>query len=442
MKGVNSLDPDSLSYYSVILTLTVLSAIISAAETSFRTVNIRKIQNLVDENKKSAKNLSNLLSDSSSLLVTLMISNSIANVSIVTMIALEVFRYDDLKNMSGIILVIIITSLILFIFTLLLPKTYAAYNPEKSAILLAYPIKILYYIFKPFVSIVNILAKPLMSTIGKGFGQMMQQLTAEEIKTMVDMGHESGVLEQYETKIIQSALAIDQLSVNSILTPRVDIECVSVDTNIEDTISFMFEQEYSRVPVYEDNIDNIVGIIHIKDLIKYTRNNPDNNLKSVQNVMRDAFHVPENKTISDLLKEMQAKRVQMAIVSDEYGGTAGLITMEDILEEIVGEIRDEHDIDEIPLIQEIDSNSILVDAKVGVGEINRLLGLNLPNNQTIGRLVFESIGEVPKLEQTINIENALIKIHEMDGIRIQKVIINKVDLEFSEEENEISEVSS
>jgi putative hemolysin len=442
LKGVNSLDPDSLSYYSVILTLTVLSAIISAAETSFRTVNIRKIQNLVDENKKSAKNLSNLLSDSSSLLVTLMISNSIANVSIVTMIALEVFRYDDLKNMSGIILVIIITSLILFIFTLLLPKTYAAYNPEKSAILLAYPIKILYYIFKPFVSIVNILAKPLMSTIGKGFGQMMQQLTAEEIKTMVDMGHESGVLEQYETKIIQSALAIDQLSVNSILTPRVDIECVSVDTNIEDTISFMFEQEYSRVPVYEDNIDNIVGIIHIKDLIKYTRNNPDNNLKSVQNVMRDAFHVPENKTISDLLKEMQAKRVQMAIVSDEYGGTAGLITMEDILEEIVGEIRDEHDIDEIPLIQEIDSNSILVDAKVGVGEINRLLGLNLPNNQTIGRLVFESIGEVPKLEQTINIENALIKIHEMDGIRIQKVIINKVDLEFSEEENEISEVSS
>lgn len=442
MKGVITLDPDSLSYYSIIFIITLLSAIISASETAFRTVNIRKIQTLVDENKRSAKNLSNLLSDSSSLLVTLMISNSIANVSIVTMIALEVFRYDFLKNFSGIALVIIITSIILFVFTQLLPKTYSAHNPEKAALLLAYPIKFLYYIFKPLVYVVNILAKPLMSTIGKGFGQMMQQLTAEEIKTMVDIGHESGVLEQYETKIIQSALAIDELSVSSILTPRVDIECVSVDTNVEDTISLMFEQEYSRVPVYEDNIDNIVGIVHIKDLIKYTRNNSDNNMKSVQNVMRDAFHVPENKTISDLLKEMQAKRVQMAIVSDEYGGTAGLITMEDILEEIVGEIRDEHDIDEIPLIQEIDSNTLLVDAKVGVGEVNRVLSLNLPNNQTIGRLVFETIGEVPKPNQTVNIDNSIIKIYEMDGIRVQKVMITKLVVEKSEEENEVTEISS
>lgn len=442
MKGVTFLDPDSLSYYSVIIGLTILSAMISASETAFRAVNIRKIQTLVDENKRSAKNLSNLLKDPSSLLATLMISNSMANVSIVTLVALEVFRYEYLKNLSGIALIILITSFILFVFTLFLPKTYAAHNPEKSALLLSYPIKFLYYIFKPFVYIVNIIAKPLMSTIGKGFGQMMQQLTAEEIKTMVDMGHESGVLEQYETKIIQSALSIDQLSVSSILTPRVDIECVSVDTNTEDTISLMFEQEYSRVPVYEDNIDNIVGIVHIKDLIKYTRNNPDNNLKSVQNVMRDAFHVPENKTISDLLKEMQAKRVQMAIVSDEYGGTAGLITMEDILEEIVGEIRDEHDMDEIPLIQELEPNTILVDAKVGVGEINRLLSLSLPNNQTIGRLVFETIGEVPKINQELNINNVLIKIHEMDGIRVQKVIITKVDVEEQAEESEVTEVSS
>lgn len=435
------LDPDSLSYYSVIIILTVLSAVISASETAFRAVNIRKIQSLVDENKRSAKNLSNLLSDPTSLLATLMISNSIANVSIVTMIALEIFRNDNLKNISGIVLVIIITSLILFVFTLLLPKTYAAHNPEKAALIMAYPIKVLYYIFKPLVYIVNTIARPLMSTIGKGFGQLMQQLTAEEIKTMVDMGHESGVLEQYETKIIQSALAIDELSVSSILTPRVDIECVSVDTSVEDTMSLMLEQEYSRVPVYEDNIDNIVGIVHIKDLIKYTRNKSNIN-KSVQNIMRDAFHVPENKTISDLLKEMQAKRVQMAIVSDEYGGTAGLITMEDILEEIVGEIRDEHDSDEKPLIEEIDVNTLLVDAKVGVGEINRVLGLNMPNNQTIGRLVFETIGEVPKVEQSINIDNATIKIHEMDGIRVQKFIVSKNTIELTEEENEVSEISS
>lgn len=371
-----------------------------------------------------------------------MISNHIINACIVTMTALSVFNYENLKNLNGVALVIALSSLILFIFTSLLPKTYAAHNPDKAALVLSYPVMILYYIFKPFVYIVNVLAKPLMSKVGKGFGQMMQQLTAEEIKTMVDMGHESGVLEQYETQIIQSALSIDELSISSIITPRVDIECVSVDTGIEETIDLMLEQEYSRVPVYEDNIDNIVGIVHIKDLIKHTRNKDLANVKTVQNIMRDAFHVPENKSISDLLKEMQAKRVQMAIVSDEYGGTAGLVTMEDILEEIVGEIRDEHDVDEKPLIEEIGDDIILVDAKTGVGEINRVLGVNLPNNQTIGRLVFETIGEVPKLEQSINLQNVTIKIQAMDGIRVQKFIVTKNKVELSKEENEVSEIST
>lgn len=417
-----------------------MSAVISASETAFRSVNIRKIQTLVDENKKSAKNLSALLRDPTSLLTTIMLSNSIINVSIILMIALQIFSYDNLRNLNGIGIIIAISSFIMFFFVLLLPKTYAIHNPDKVALLVSYPIMILYYFFKPLVYLIHLLIKPLMPKIGKGFGQMMQQLTAEEIKTMVDMGHESGVLEQYETKIIQSALAIDELSISSIITPRVDIECVSVDSSIEETIALMLEQEYSRVPVYEDNIDNIVGIVHIKDLIKYTRNHQDNYSKTVQNVMRDAFHVPENKTISDLLREMQAKRVQMAIVSDEYGGTAGLITMEDILEEIIGEIRDEHDSDERPLIEEIDVDTILVDAKTGVGEINRVLGVNLPNNQTIGRLVFETIGEVPKLEQSINIENVSIKIQAMDGIRVQKFVVSKNKIELSELESEVSEI--
>jgi len=419
----------------------LISGIISASETAFRTVNIRKIQILVDENKKSAKNLSSLLKDPTSLLATIMFSNIIANASIVLMITLSIFNYEELKNINGTSLIIIISSLVLFIFTALLPKTYAVHNPERSALVLSYPIMVLYYIFKPIVYIVNLIAKPLISKVGKGFGQMMQQLTAEEIRTMVDMGHESGVLEQYETQIIQSALSIDELSISSIITPRVDIECVSVDTGVEETIDLMLEQEYSRVPVYEDNIDNIVGIVHIKDLIKYTRNKNDPKNKTVQNIMRSAFHVPENKSISDLLKEMQAKRVQMAIVSDEYGGTAGLVTMEDILEEIVGEIRDEHDVDEKPLIEEITEDSILVDAKTGVGEINRVLGVNLPNNQTIGRLVFETIGEVPKLEQSIDIENVSIKIQAMDGIRVQKFIVTKNRVELFEDENESLEIS-
>jgi putative hemolysin len=427
LEGVVFLDPDgdSLVYIFSIIFFIITSAIISASETAFRTVNIRQIQTLVNEGKRSALNLSGLLKNPATLLATIMVSHIIANVSIVTLIAMEVFKHDNLKNSTGMALVICITSAVLFVFTGLLPKTYAANNPERVALQMSYPMKLLYYIFKPVVYLVSVSTGPLLSIISRNFGQLFLHLSEAEIKTLVDISHESRVLEQYETKIIQSAFAIDELTVNSILTPRVDIECVSVDTTIEETLDLMLEAEYSRMPVYEDNIDNIVGIVHIKDLFKFTKDNPENIHKSVQSLTRDAFHVPENKTISELLKEMQAKRVQMAIISDEYGGTAGLVTMEDILEEIVGEIRDEHDIDELPLIYEIDRDTILVDAKVGVGEINRILGTNLPNNQTIGRLIFDTLGEVPKLEQVIKIDDIDLRIKEIDGIRVQKVLVSK-----------------
>jgi putative hemolysin len=444
LEGVVILDPDgdSLVYFFSILFFVITSAVISASETAFRSVNTRQIQNLASEGRHSAINLSGLLKNPVTLMATIMVSHILANVFIVTLIALEIFSHDSLKNSAGLALTIIVTSLIMFIFTGLLPKTYASHNPERAALQLSYPMKFLYYIFKPVVYLVTAAAGPLLSIISRNFGQMFLHLSESEIKTLVDIGHDSRVLEQYETKIIQSAFAIDELTVNTILTPRVDIECVSVDTTIGETLDLMLEEEYSRMPVYEDNIDNIVGIVHIKDLFKFTKDNPDSINKSVQSLIRDAFHVPENKTISELLKEMQAKRVQMAIISDEYGGTAGLVTMEDILEEIVGEIRDEHDIDELPLIYEIDKDTILVDAKVGVGEINRILGINLPNNQTIGRLIFDTLGEVPKLEQVIKIDDIDIIIKEIDGIRVQKVLINKSPENLSPSFNDKSEIGA
>lgn len=298
--------------------------------------------------------------------------------------------------------------------------------------------------FKPLVLLISFIAKPLLLRSSKSFGNIIKHLTTEEIKTMVDMGHETGVLEQYETEIIKSALSIDDLSVSSIITPRVDIECVSVDDTIEDTIDLMLKQEYSRLPVYEDSIDNIVGIVHIKDLFKITRKEPNSLSKSVTGFMREAFHVPESKTISELLKEMQVKRIQMAIVSDEYGGTAGLVTMEDILEQIVGDIRDEHDSDEMPMIHTLDDNSLLIDVMVSVSELNKALGVNLPNNQTVGRLIFESLGEVPNQNQIIDIENVSFIIKEIDGIRVQKVIAKKIKNSDTKRlsESEISKISN
>lgn len=418
-------------YSILILIFVFISAIISASETAFRTVNVRKIQALADEGNRSAQILSGLLRNPTILVATIMVTFNISTISVVIFLALEIFEYEPLKNTWGIFLLFGLAFFILFIFTDLLPKAYAANNPEKVALQMAYPVKLFHTIFRPFIYMTNTFSGSILSKIGGNFSNLMKQFTEEEIKTLVDIGHESGVLEQYETKIIQSALAIDDLTVNSVLTPRVDIEAVSVDTTVENILDLMLTEEYSRLPVYEDNVDNIVGIVHIKDLFKASKEFPENMQKSVRPFMREAFHVPENKTISELLKEMQAKRLQMAIVCDEYGGTAGLVTMEDILEEIVGEIRDEHDIDEMPLIYEIDKNNILVDARAGVGEVNRILGTNLPNNQTVGRLIFDTLGEVPKLEQTLKIDNIDLKIKEIDGIRVQKVMISKNTVSFT-----------
>lgn len=422
---------DSFYFFTFFIFL-IISALVSAIETSLRNIDLKKIKELSESGNLQAHRLNELLKKPVYVLGTIMITNNLVNVSIVSLVYFQVFNYDFFKTPIGFVASVIVTSIILFTFSGLFPKTVGSRNPESVAMKLSMFLKVFCVIFKPFVFITDKLAGSLLKSIVDNFGSLMKQFSEDDIKNMVEMGHETGALEQYETKIIKSALTIDELPVSSILTPRVDIECISVDSSIEDTLELMLKEEYSRMPVYEENIDNIVGIIHVKDLFKAAKDVPENMKKNIKSLVREVYHIPENKTIIDLLKEMQAKRVQMAIVSDEYGGTAGLITMEDILEEIVGEIRDEHDIDEMPSIFEIDKNSIIVDAMVSVSEINRLLKLNLPNNQTIGRLVFDSLGEVPKPGQTLNFENSIIKVKEVDGLRVQKILIEKKNLALQE----------
>jgi len=329
----------------------------------------------------------------------------------------------------------------------LLPQALALKHSEYIAVFMSYLIYILRFLLTPFYFICNkFFTKSFLSSISNEFSKTMDDFTQEEIKAMVERGHETGILELQETEIINSALNIDQLTISSILTPRVDMRYVSIDTSIENTLDLMLEEEYSRIPVYEDNIDNILGIVHIKDLIKSTRKNPENQEKSVGSVMRKAFHVPENKPISELLKEMQLNSFQMAIVNDEYGGTVGLVAMEDILEVIVGDIRDEHDADEVSLIQIIDENTILAGGMLNISEVNKTLKLDLPNNQTVGKLVFNTLGEVPSIGQSVVVNNVCFKVEELEGIRIQKVLISIIPEELKDEienlEEETSEITS
>jgi len=179
------------------------------------------------------------------------------------------------------------------------------------------------------------------------------------------------------------------------------------------------------LPVHQDDIDHIVGIVTLKDLLLAKQARPDSSAP-VSFYMRPAYHVPETKRIDELLREMQTRRLQMVIVSDEYGGTAGLVTLEDLLEEIVGEIRDEHDYDEQPPLVAVDERTVLVDARIGVDEINEALRVNLPNSQTVGGLVFNTLGRVPELGETVRINNVELRVEQLEGIRVQKVRVHKL----------------
>lgn len=403
----------------------LVSFITATAESAFRIVNPKKLRDSYGDNRNTDK-LLELLDEKTQLFSTIVTIKSLSTAFLFTLISYKLVRLQLFENYINFIFIFSINFLVLFLFVNLLPKYYAYKIPEKSSLFVYLPVKALCLINKPFISFIVMLLNPVLTKIGDNFGKVINNATAEEIKDIVETSHKTGLLEHYETKIIRSALSIDDLPVSSIITPRVDIESIAVDTSVRETIDIMIKEEYSRLPVYEDNVDNIIGVVHVKDLLKVKKTDPNNASKSVKSFMRKVFHVPETKKITTLLREMQAKRLQMAIVSDEYGGTSGLVTMEDILEQIVGEIRDEHDYDESLPIVEVDMNTFIVDAMVSIEEINNTLGLELPNSQTIGRLFFDSSDEIPKLNQIKDIENVRIKVHEIDGIRVQKFVLKKI----------------
>ncbi|MEK7435140.1 MAG: hemolysin family protein [Cyanobacteriota bacterium] len=432
------MDPDSSNFLITLFLVTslVISFITSVSESAFRSLSIKRLEDLEGTNKK-AKQLLLLLEEKTTLFSTIVTIKSISMGFLFTFLTYTIIQLAILGDNLDILLAFFVNSVFTFLFINLIPKYYAYSNPEKAGLSMYYPIKFLYIIFKPIISLVTLISSPMLSKIGDNFGKTINNITAAEIKDIVESSHKTGLLEHYDTTIMRSALTIEDLPVSSIITPRVDIESVSIDTSLKDTLDLMIKDEYSRLPVYEDNVDNIVGVVHIKDLLKILKTEPNNNAKSVKSFMRKVFHVPESKKVMDLLREMQAKSVQLAIVSDEYGGTSGLVTMEDILEEIVGEIRDEHDSDETAHIIEIEKDVFIADAMTSVEEINRFLDSDLPNNQTIGKLFFDSVDELPKMGQIKDIENVRIKVHEIDGIRVQKFIIKKVSqLDFPQSEKE------
>ena len=419
-----------ISQLLILLILILLNAYFAASEIAFISLNDTKIEKQAKEGNKKAKQIEKMLKNPSKFLATIQIgitlagflssafaSDTFANIlaptlnNIFPIISIEVF-----KKIS-IILITIILSFFTLVFGELVPKRLAMKYYEKIAYSTIGVIRVIAIITAPFVKILTIVT----NFISKIFGISESEeeiVTEEEIKMMIDEGEEKGTIEEDEKEMIHNIFEFNDITVSEVMTHRIDVYAVDINSNIEDILKELGEYKYSRIPVYEEEIDDIKGILFIKDLIKYV--NSKKSIK-IKNIMRESYFVSENKPINELFKDLQKNKKQMAIVIDEYGGTAGVVTMEDLLEEIVGNIFDEYDEIEKEY-EKIDDNTFLLSGSISINELKKILRIDIPEGDydTLSGYLLEKLGRVPEDNEkpTIETKQVVYKIEEYEEKRI------------------------
>ncbi len=414
----------------VLCILIALNAFFAATEIAFISLNDTKIEKQAKQGNKKARQINEMLKEPSKFLATIQIgitfagflSSAFASDAFADRLAPALQQLIPLgigiwKSVS-IVLITIILSYFTLVFGELVPKRIAMKNPEKIANFSIGIIKMISVITAPFVKLLTFST----NIVSRIFGVKEKEeeiVTEEEIMMMVEAGEEKGTIEKQEKELINNVFEFNDKTVSEIMTHRTDIYALDVRDNIEDILTELNEYKYSRIPVYEDSIDEIRGVLYIKDLFKYL-NNKDNNIE-IKDIMREAYFVPQYKMINDLFKELQKNKKQLAIVIDEYGGTAGIVTMEDILEELVGNIFDEYD-DIENEFEKIDENTFRISGSVSIAELNKILKVDIPEGEydTLSGYLIELLGRIPEDDEKPIIEtpNVTYKIEEYEDKRI------------------------
>lgn len=427
-----------ISQIFILLILILLNAYFAASEIAFISLNDAKIEKQAKEGNRKAKQIEKMLKNPSKFLATIQIgitlagflssafaSDAFADIlapalnNLFPMVSVEVFR--------GISIVFI--TIILSFFTLILgelvPKRLAMKYYEKIAFATIGIIRAISIVTAPFVKILTVVT----NFISKLFGISENEeeiVTEEEIKMMIDEGEEKGTIEEDEKEMINNIFEFNDISVSEVMTHRTDVYAIEINSDINDIIKDLDEYKYSRIPVYEETIDDIKGILFVKDLLKYLHSKEPVKIK---NIMREAYFVSENKQINELFKDLQKNKMQMAIVIDEYGGTAGIVTMEDLLEEIVGNIFDEYDEVENDYTK-IDDNTFLINGSVSINDLKKILQVEIPEGEydTLSGYLLELLGRVPEDDEapTIETEKVSYKIEEYEDKRIISVKACKI----------------
>jgi len=418
------LDPSYFIYAALFILFAGLSAFFSGSETAFFSLSQTQLAEIQERGEASSKRIVRLMEEPRRLLVSILTGNMVVNIGAATVATLFVTHMSSDLHFSetwGIVIEVVLVTLFILIFSEVTPKIVAVKNPDKFALRTSFLIELVYIMLLP----VSIALERVTNIISKLFQVKSTEhfLSEEEIRTLVELGEEKGALEEDEREMIDSIFEFGETTVGEIMVPRVDMVCIDMRASLEQLVRLIREKGHTRIPMYDEHIDNIRGIIHAKDLIPFL-DKPETEIE-LSKLARTAYFVPESKKIDELLREFQKEKMHMAIVVDEYGGTAGLVTLEDVLEEIVGEIQDEYDREQ-PKFHRIDENTIIVDAKINIHDLNEILKEPLPeseNYDTLGGLIFNITGSVPQEKEIIKYNNYDLIIEQVEGQRIGTVRI-------------------
>lgn len=409
---------DAIQFLALII-LICLSAFFSSAETSMTTVNKIRIQSLAEQGDKRAKILLTVIEDSGKLLSTILIGNNIVNISassLATALTMRLFGNAAVSISTGIL------TLLVLIFGEITPKTMASIYSEKMALSYARIIHLLMFLLTPVIFLVNKLAKGVLTLLRIDDSVKGNTITEHELRTLVNVGHEEGVIEKEERQMIYNVFDFGDSQAQDVMVPRIDVSFADVNSSYEDLIGLFREEKHTRFPVYEETTDNIIGIVNVKDLLL-----TDQKDFTLRKILRDTYFTYEYKKTSELLMEMKENSVSFAVVLDEYGATSGIITLEDLVEEIVGDIHDEYDVEEEDDLTEIiPGKEYLALGSARLDDLDEVLHLNIESDDydSIGGYIIEQLDRFPEKGESVTTQSGIrLVVDKIERNRIGSVHI-------------------
>lgn len=413
------MDSDGLWKVVTLIICLALSALFSATETALMSLSKIRVKQMVENKEKGAERLNKLLSDPNKLLSAILIGNNVVNIgasSLMTSLAIEVFGNTGVGIATGIM------TLLILIFGEITPKSLAAQNSEKVSLRVSGFVQFVMIILTPINFVLSKITYFIIKILGGDVHENQPFITQEELKTIVAVSYKDGVLEDEEKDMIYNVFDFSDSQINDVMITRTEMTAIDINASYEEILDVISKKQYSRIPVYEDTMDNIIGILYLKDLL-FLQGETESEF-DLRKYIHSPYFTYEFKSTKELFKEMRANRIHMVIVVDEYGGTEGIVTMEDLIEEIVGDIEDEYDkkINDIVVVKE---NEYIVNGNVRIDEINKEIGTHIESEDfdTIAGFVIGLIDKIPEIGEETEYENIKFIIESINKNQIKKIRI-------------------